>query len=256
MTKTITLNAAPQLVFDTVAPICEDASEFSIVQAREINGSPGSAIFSGAGVDANGKFSPSDAGTGLHKIQYNFTGALGCQASMEQIIKVIPSPKVNAGADKVVLEGGSVMLEPIAGEGIVSYKWSPPTGLDNPLTKTPKATPLEDMTYRLTVTGADGCQGNDEVFVKVLMKPVIPNTFTPNGDGYNDRWEIKNLAYYPGCLVEVYNPQGQLLFRSIGYNQPWDGTYNGKQLPVGTYYYAIDPKNGRPRIAGYITIIR
>ncbi len=254
--KTVILHSTPQLVFDPVPPVCEDAAGISLTQAREINGVPGAGVFSGPGMDANGIFNPFRARAGVHKIKYAFTSAQGCLASIEQLIKVIPSPDVTAGADAVVLEGGSISLNPSAAEDIANYKWSPATGLDNPMIKSPKATPLRDITYTLTVSSADGCQGSDEVFVKVLIKPVIPNTFTPNGDGYNDRWEIANLSYYPGCIVEVYNPQGQLLFKSVGYNQPWDGAHNGKQLPVGTYYYAIDPKNGRPKIAGYVTIIR
>jgi gliding motility-associated-like protein len=94
------------------------------------------------------------------------------------------------------------------------------------------------------------------MFLKVLYKPIIPNTFTPNGDGYNDKWEIQYIESYPGAVIEVYNTTGQLIFRSVGYNNPWDGTINGKQLPVGTYYYVVDPKNGRSKIAGYVTIIR
>jgi gliding motility-associated-like protein len=98
--------------------------------------------------------------------------------------------------------------------------------------------------------------GTSNVFVKVLLKPVVPNTFTPNGDGYNDRWDIKDLNQYVGCVVEVYNTAGALIFRSTGYGQPWDGTSNGKPVPAGTYYYVIDPKNGRSRIAGYVTVLR
>jgi gliding motility-associated-like protein len=92
--------------------------------------------------------------------------------------------------------------------------------------------------------------------VKVLKLPKVPNTFTPNGDGVNDVWEIRHLTMYPQCVVEVYNSQGQLLFRSYGYNKPWDGRYNGNLLPAGTYYYVIDPKEGRKRMSGYVTILR
>jgi gliding motility-associated-like protein len=56
--------------------------------------------------------------------------------------------------------------------------------------------------------------------------------------------------------VEVYNTAGQLVFRSVGYNQPWDGTMNGRPLPAGTYYYVVDAKNGRPKVAGYVTLIK
>jgi gliding motility-associated-like protein len=94
------------------------------------------------------------------------------------------------------------------------------------------------------------------MLVTVLKKPVIPNTFTPNGDGFNDRWEIRFLDTYAGAIVEVYNTAGQLVFRSVGYNQPWDGTMNGRPLPAGTYYYVVDAKNGRPKVAGYVTLIK
>jgi gliding motility-associated-like protein len=116
--------------------------------------------------------------------------------------------------------------------------------------------PKDDITYTLTVVGRGGCTSSDDLFVKVLKMPKPPNTFTPNGDGINDFWEIPHLGDYPGCIVEVYNTAGTLLYRSVGYPTPWDGKWNGQQLPAGTYYYVIDPKNGRGRSAGYVTILR
>ncbi len=84
----------------------------------------------------------------------------------------------------------------------------------------------------------------------------IPNTFTPNGDGINDLWDITALQGYPNCTISIYNRAGSLVYNSVNYPKPWDGTYNGKNLPVGTYYYVIDLKNGKKPLAGSITIIR
>jgi len=56
--------------------------------------------------------------------------------------------------------------------------------------------------------------------------------------------------------VEIYSTTGQLLFRDTGYTKPWDGNYKGSPVPSGTYYYIIDPKNGRKKIAGFITVLR
>jgi len=84
----------------------------------------------------------------------------------------------------------------------------------------------------------------------------IPNTFTPNGDGINDTWEIHDLAYYPGSTVNIFNRWGQKIFTSVGYPVPWDGKYDGKMLQSGTYYYIIDPKNGQASIGGWVAIIR
>ena len=85
---------------------------------------------------------------------------------------------------------------------------------------------------------------------------VIPNTFTPNGDGINDTWEIVALLAYPQCTVNIYNRYGAIVYRSIGYQQPWDGRTGGKPLPGGTYYYVINPENGSQKLSGPITIIR
>jgi len=84
----------------------------------------------------------------------------------------------------------------------------------------------------------------------------IPNTFTPNGDGINDTWQIKYLEYYPRSTVNIFDRWGQKVFSSIGYPIPWDGTYNGRVLPVGTYYYIIDPKTGQGVFSGWLALIR
>ena len=84
----------------------------------------------------------------------------------------------------------------------------------------------------------------------------IPNTFTPNGDGINDTWQIKYLEYYPKSTVNIFDRWGQKVFSSTGYPIPWDGTYKGTVLPAGTYYYIIDPKTGQPIFSGWLAIIK
>jgi len=96
----------------------------------------------------------------------------------------------------------------------------------------------------------------DKVLVRLLKQIKVPNAFSPNNDGINDKWEILYLESYPGCEVEVFNRYGQPIYRSIGYNTPWDGTFKGTPLPVGTYYWIINPKNGRKALNGSVTIIR
>ena len=85
---------------------------------------------------------------------------------------------------------------------------------------------------------------------------IVPNTFTPNGDGINDVWNIKYLDNYPGCTVNIFNRYGEKLYTSIGYVNPWDGKYNGNSLPAGTYYYIIDLKSGTDVMSGWVAIIR
>jgi gliding motility-associated-like protein len=114
---------------------------------------------------------------------------------------------------------------------------------------------LDDITYQLKLTGIGGCSVSDQIFVEVLKAPQVPNAFSPNGDGINDTWRIKYLDSYPGCTIDVFNRYGQKVFSSVGYATEWDGKLNGKTLPIGTYYYVLNPKNGRAIISGSVTII-
>jgi gliding motility-associated-like protein len=87
-------------------------------------------------------------------------------------------------------------------------------------------------------------------------KIVVPNIFTPNGDGANDLWVISSLEYYPGSTVSVYNRLGQQLYHSVGYSKPWDGTYHGAGVPSAVYYYIIEPAKNKPVLSGYVTVVR
>jgi len=183
----------------------------------------------------------------------------GCNSdTLTQPFTVHPFPVVDAGPDRVVLEGGSVTMQPVVTGNDLQYLWSPATYLNNTNTATPTANIImDDITYTLTVTGRGGCTApSDKVFIKVLKAPRIPNTFTPNGDGINETWLIDYLDTYPNCKVQVFTRTGQLVFESRGYKTPWNGTIGGKPLPFDTYYYVIEPGNGRAPMTGYVTIIK
>ncbi|MEP6614330.1 MAG: MBG domain-containing protein, partial [Mucilaginibacter sp.] len=85
---------------------------------------------------------------------------------------------------------------------------------------------------------------------------VVPNTFTPNGDGINDTWNLPALISYPNCAVNIYDRYGQMVFHSVGYATPWDGRYNNKNVPTGVYYYLIDRKNNTELVSGSLTVLR
>jgi gliding motility-associated-like protein len=84
----------------------------------------------------------------------------------------------------------------------------------------------------------------------------LSNAISPNNDGLNDFWQIPDMINYPEGTVLIFNRYGQKVFASTGYKQPFDGRQNGKDLPVGTYYYIIDLKRACGLLKGSITIIR
>jgi len=94
------------------------------------------------------------------------------------------------------------------------------------------------------------------MYVDVLKIPRIPNTFSPNNDRINDLWEIQYLDEYLKQHTQVFTRAGQKVFECRGRYQAWDGKYKGKELPMDTYYYIIEPGSGRDPFAGYVTIIK
>ena len=196
--------------------------------------------------------------SGNFNIVYYFFNGQGCVSdTVTKTVTVYPYPKLTMGPNLKVLEGGVITIKPqyVYGTGL-QYLWTPALYLNSDTAATPKSTPADDITYRLTLTGNGGCAVSDTVFIKVLKSPEVPNVFSPNGDGINDTWHIKYLESYPGAEVEVYNRYGQLVFQETGYDTEWNGTYRGSPLPVGTYYYIINPKNGRQIVKGSVTIIK
>jgi gliding motility-associated-like protein len=82
------------------------------------------------------------------------------------------------------------------------------------------------------------------------------NLLTPNGDGKNDRWVIRNLDSYPDNEVKIFDRTGRMIYQRRNYSNDWDGTLNGRPLAEGTYYYVLTV-NGTNRVwKGFITIIR
>ncbi len=112
----------------------------------------------------------------------------------------------------------------------------------------------------IRVKSSDGEFSIEKVFEITILKLIegikFANAITPNGDGQNDTWEIEDIDAFPDALVNIYDKAGLPVYRSSGGYTAWDGTtINGKQLPMGTYYYIIDLRDGSPIYQGTITIL-
>ncbi|WP_411275197.1 PKD domain-containing protein, partial [Daejeonella sp.] len=253
----VTLHAVPRVQFDPMPDICSDSKPIQLTQAKEIHGVlSGIGSYTGKGVSPIGIFSQAIAGVGTHTLTYTFVADNGCIDAKTETITVNPVPTANLGPDLLVLDGRTIKLPATVSGNIVSYKWSPSTYLNKDDILFPEATPTDDVTYTLTVTTDKGCTASSKIFIKVLKMPQVPNTFTPNGDGVNDTWKVKYLEDYPGATVDIFNRYGVKLYQIVNYISPWDGTNNGSELPTGTYYYVIHPKNERKSMYGSVTIIR
>jgi gliding motility-associated-like protein len=91
--------------------------------------------------------------------------------------------------------------------------------------------------------------------VQQLIECPVPNIFTPNNDGVNDRFEIPCISDQNAAYLAVYNRWGDEVYKSDNYANQWDGTYNGAILPDGTYFYIIQLASG-VRTQGSVEIRR
>lgn len=210
------------------------------------------------GLNNDSIYTPSATLTESKRYKAIIFNQFGCYDTASVQVNVLKLPKADAGPDIKMLRDRPIPLKSSVSGTNVSFSWSPTTYMTNPTAAAPTVNPPSDMRYRLTVSSNVGCGiSTDEVEVKVFERIRIPNTFTPNGDGYNDVWEIDLLPIFESSVLEVYNTAGQLVHRSIGYAKAWDGTRNGNPVPAGTYYYVVDLKLPKTeKLTGYITIIR
>ncbi|MEI6184173.1 MAG: PKD domain-containing protein, partial [Bacteroidota bacterium] len=158
-------------------------------------------------------------------------------------VLIDPIPTVYAGLDKFLVVGDSVVLNDVlVNANNFTNWWSSGNAnqyLNDPTILNPVFNAIDSgtFTYTLNIKSQAGCTARDNINITVLNPPYIPNAFSPNGDGFHDKWEIGFLNKYPGATVKVFNRYGQLIYNVIGYFEPWDGKVNGGDLPIGTYYY-------------------
>lgn len=191
---------------------------------------------------------------------YSVNAVLGvCSTSKTFKVIVVPGAAASAGPDATIISGDVYQLLGSGSTG--TYLWTPPSGLSSATILNPNASPQVTTTYTLKVTSPIGCTATDDVTIAVVPYCIKPmGAFTPNGDGINDLWLVTNGT---GCLssakVQVYNRNGGKVFEAQDYKNNWNGTYNGKPLPDGTYYFVITYRliNGKDEfLKGNVTILR
>src|SRR5690606_9171335 len=116
--------------------------------------------------------------------------------------------------------------------------------------------------YNVVVTDQNGCYVETEIELLEPLAVVMSNSFSPNGDGANDYFFIKNIERYPENKLMVMNRWGSVVYQAESYNNEWDGTSNsnlvlyGSELPEGSYYYVLILYEGAEPIKGYIVLKR
>lgn len=180
-------------------------------------------------------------------------GVCSIDSSSIAIIAVYPH-LVNAGMDVTIRQGSSVTL---GGQGGTSYLWAPPVALSDPNITDPIANPDVTTVYTLTALDLNGCTDTDDIVIVVIppFNYLIANLITLNEDGINDTWYIENIHQYPTSQISIYNSNGQEIYSASPYMNEWAGTYQGKKVPDGTYYYVLKFTDSDSVFKGAINIV-
>jgi gliding motility-associated-like protein len=175
--------------------------------------------------------------------------SLNCfRDSLNIPVVVYPYPSITAKKDTVIRAGSSIILNPQLSSDVTNILWSPPDFLSCTTCASPTASPLKTTSYRIVANNRGGCISLFDIKVIVVCNKdnvFIPNAFTPNGDGNNDRFYVNGLGLQSVKSLRIYNRWGNKVFESTYTNSntaasSWDGTYNGQPQPAGVYTYAVE----------------
>jgi gliding motility-associated-like protein len=188
------------------------------------------------------------------QVWLNVTDEYGCSGADTIMVTVHPDISIDLGPDTILCGDVLMVLDPGSFE---SYDWS--TGEISRSINVRQGAGL----ISVNVINENGCEAYDEVEIGECSPATllfIPNTFTPNTtpDGYHDTWDIKNIHLFPDADIQVFDRWGRRVYQSYGGSgDKWDGTFNGKDLPVENYYYIIDLKiPGSQILTGNVAIVR
>ncbi|MBI4646926.1 MAG: gliding motility-associated C-terminal domain-containing protein [Bacteroidia bacterium] len=258
-------------IINASQPITEPAKSLqiqidTIVDASCFNGSDGFVMTSGIGGTppyyftwSNGQHSTTAVNLTIGTYFLTISDSKGCDTTT---FVTVYQPQLIVIRDSIIKTScrdhhdGEIHLIVTGGTGQYYYNWNN-RQITNP------ATGLVIGTYYVTVTDEHDCPMVDTIEIGYIQLEclTIPTAFTPNDDNYNDDWELLNIELYSQITIQIFNRWGDKVFDFDGSGSEydgkrWNGTFNGRQLPIGPYMFIIDLHNDREPYAGTITIIR
>ena len=203
-----------------------------------------------AGINDPNSFSPQASPSSSTLYTVTASDSANCFVDTASVfIKVYPIPTVEAGPDQTIEVGSAgVQLHANGSTDVLSWRWSPPVGLSCIDCPDPNAAPKQTTEYAVEVRNEGGCLAKDYLTIHVICNQgnlFIPNTFSPNGDGMNDRFYPRGKGVFMIKSLRVFNRWGEMVFERLNFSPNdasagWDGRYKGKPLSPDVFVYVCD----------------
>lgn len=257
---------------------CKDTAQIIIYQKPpvELTAMPGGSVCPGSDIQLfaegatsyewypstglDNPFIPTPIASPPYSITYKVKGSDGCTSDSTYVqVTIIDDPGVKAADDQQTFANNPVS---ISAEGTGSFTWSPPQYVDCSTCQNTTATVNETTTFIVTNYNDAGCKTEDTLVVYVGCNAdliFIPNAFTPNGDGKNERFYIRTQGLRQLNYFKIYSRTGQCVFETNTVSDGWDGSYNGYKLPPGVFSYFVEvicSDNQKIVLTGNVTLIR
>ncbi len=157
--------------------------------------------------------------------------------SIDFVLEINELPIVTTNGDQEIFRGEKVRLE---ADGAETYSWSPDIGLDAPNSKNTWAAPVSTTKYKVRGTDGNSCSVESSLLVLVKRSVFVPDLFTPNGDGNNDYLRVYGEGIKEISFL-IYDEKGAKIYElnANALNSGWDGNYQGRELPGGTYFWTV-----------------
>ena len=186
-----------------------------------------------------------------------------CIADTESIhVHINPQPIIHASGGTTTNPNAEIPLTVASAESL-QYRWIAKDSLSCHDCKNPILYPLESQTVNVIATNIYGCIANDSLLIQVTnCDPTaifVPNTFTPNGDGQNDKLYMRSKTVHQLNYFRVFDRWGAVVFETTQNTDGWDGYINGALAQEGVYVYHIQGKCDNDydvHTSGSITLIR
>ena len=246
---TLEVNPLPIVDIDPDYILCVDTNGTEVLAPLEVDTGLSSVDYTfiwsdatGAVVGTGSSYAPLQGGNYTLEV-FDATLSTQCAAPVEVFTVIESTPPLLTAQVSTAAFASTHVIEAVAtGQGIYEYSLDQGPWGDSGM--------FIDVTpgqHVVTARDLNGC-GEAQVVVYVIDYPLY---FTPNGDGYNDTWNIVGIANQANAKILIFDRYGKLLKQISPSGTGWDGTYNGAQLPSSDYWFTLeylDPTTGTPEI--------